>query len=317
MQGKEVPPVKEEDYSYIEEDDSMLCGTCYEEYNRRNGGNICNYSYKPTPIFYATKEEEGKNQSIAYFGVELEIDRHDREGNKRDMLEELEGIFGDFAYYKRDGSLSNDGLEIVTHPASLKKWQQEKEKTKKAFEACVKAGYRSHNTSTCGLHIHANRKYLAEDRDEQDAIIDRIILILETFKKQVKKFSRRNNYSYCYFLSDNIREENKEEFAKKIENIKREKGAWGRYVTLNIQNYNTIELRVMRGTLNIETFYACLQFFNNVIEIAKNNTLEQLNGLQWNNIIELGDFEELQAYNEKRNIENDTILTIRKEKGEN
>lgn len=34
----------------------------------------------------------------------------------------------------------------------------------------------------------------------------------------------------------------------------------------------------------------------------------------WNNIIELNNFEELQAYNEKRNIENDVILKVRKEK---
>ena len=305
------------EYTYLEDSDVCLCDSCHRIFEEQTGGAfIQNYGYKPTPVFYTTPEEKDKGQQISYFGVELEIDRKEDNQTTKEMLEQVNEILGEFAYYKHDGSLSNSGVEIVTHPASLKKWQQQKENWQKVFEICVKSGYRSHNTSCCGLHIHANRKALAEDREEQDNIIDKIILILETFKSQVKKFSRRQNYGYCQFLSDKVYDtpEDKEEYIKKIENIKKEKGKFGRYVTLNVENYNTIELRVMRGTLNIETFIASIQFFNNIIEIAKSNTLEQLNGLMWNNIIELNNFEELQAYNEKRNIENDVILKIRREK---
>ena len=303
---------------YIEEADIDLCENCHNEYMQEHNEHIRSYGYKPTPIFYATPEEQDKMQTIPYYGVELEIDRKEYINTTRDTVKDLNDILGEFAYYKHDGSLSDEGIEIVTHPASLKHWEKNKNKMAEAFESAVKSGYRSHNTNTCGLHIHANRKYLSENREEQENIIDRIILILETFKEQVKKFSRRHDYGYCGFLSDKmngyLEEHEKSEYMKKVENIKKQKGRFGRYVTLNVENYNTIELRVMRGTLNVDTFYACLQFYNNIIEIAKKNTLEQLNGLMWNNIIELNNFTELQEYNKKRNIENDVVLVIRKEK---
>ena len=33
-----------------------------------------------------------------------------------------------------------------------------------------------------------------------------------------------------------------------------------RYMAVNLTNRNTIEFRIMRGTLNLESFYACIDF---------------------------------------------------------
>lgn len=36
-------------------------------------------------------------------------------------------------------------------------------------------GYRSHNTSTCGLHVHIGRKQLGYSYEEQEEVISRIM----------------------------------------------------------------------------------------------------------------------------------------------
>ena len=60
-------------------------------------------------------------------------------------------------------------MELVTHPMSLD-WHKDfcwEDIMKKA----VSMGYRSHQTSTCGLHIHVNRNSLGDTHDEQELVI--------------------------------------------------------------------------------------------------------------------------------------------------
>ena len=42
------------------------------------------------------------------------------------------------------------------------------------------------------------------------------------------------------------------------------------YYAVNLTNSETIEIRIFRGTLNIETFKATLKFTNRIAEICKN-----------------------------------------------
>jgi hypothetical protein len=57
-------------------------------------------------------------------------------------------------YLKGDGSL-NDGFEIVTHPMTHD-WAMEKFPWE-MIEKLRRSGYRSWDTDTCGLHVHASR----------------------------------------------------------------------------------------------------------------------------------------------------------------
>ena len=43
----------------------------------------------------------------------------------------------------------------------------------------VRLGYRSHMTSTCGLHVHVNRDAFGETRDEQEKVIERVLYFME------------------------------------------------------------------------------------------------------------------------------------------
>ena len=55
-----------------------------------------------------------------------------------------------------------------------------------------KHGFKSHNTSTCGLHIHASRELFGKDTTEQELTIAKIILLFNRFfDDEIVKFSRR------------------------------------------------------------------------------------------------------------------------------
>lgn len=159
------------------------CSECYHDEVDKNR-SIHDYGYKLEPIFYG--------DSKRYFGIELEIDGAGKDSDNADEILAIANMGDEDIYIKGDGSL-DDGMEIVTHPMSLdyhKNFQWE-EIMKKA----ISLGYRSHQTSTCGLHIHVNRSSLGETHDEQEDVISRILFFVETHWAELLKFSRRSEYS--------------------------------------------------------------------------------------------------------------------------
>lgn len=119
--------------------------------------------------------------------MELEIDGAGKDDDYAMELLEIANENDDHIYIKTDGSL-DDGMEIVTHQMSLDYhkdfcWED-------IMHHTVFLGYRFHQTSTCGLHIHVNRSSLASDREEQDEVISRILYFVEHHWNEMLKFSR-------------------------------------------------------------------------------------------------------------------------------
>ena len=98
--------VRSEDIHYME--GYYYCDDCAP--NHRS--IIRDYNYKPLPEFYGELSDIVKG----YYGLELEID----DGEYREEAARcIQDAGGDCIYLKHDGSLSSDGFEIVTHPATL------------------------------------------------------------------------------------------------------------------------------------------------------------------------------------------------------
>lgn len=70
-------------------------------------------------------------------------------------------------YCKRDGSLGDEGVEIVTHPATLN-YHLTKLAWDRIIETATDNGYTSHDTETCGLHVHVGRAELPDDAPEKN-----------------------------------------------------------------------------------------------------------------------------------------------------
>ena len=170
------------DYAnYDDEDDYAYCDRCYEE---RQNSSIHEYNYKPDPIFYG--------DSKRYFGVELEIDEGGKNSDNADTLLGIGNRVAEHIYIKSDGSLS-DGMEIVTHPMSLK-YHKDKMPWAEIMKSAIHMDYRSHKTSTCGLHVHVNRTAFGSTREAQDECISRVLYFVEHHWLELLKFSRRTEY---------------------------------------------------------------------------------------------------------------------------
>ena len=265
-----------EDYIYCEScfyDNFSYCEDCGETTGRENlydgycdwcredmqcNGIIKDYMYKPEPVFFG--------KSNLYFGIELEIEHVEGYKENADMAEELEH---DSLYFKEDGSLS-DGFEIVTHPMSYQYLKEQKEFFAGIFNALISDGYRSYNTNTCGIHIHLSKKAFSTIH---------LYKFLKMFYDPkhfdfIKTISQRDcdtTRGCCQWGRDNEHIDN-----SKVINKAKVKRGGDRYTAVNISNRDTIEIRIFRGTLKIESFYKNIEFimavYNYTLECSINNT---------------------------------------------
>ena len=269
------------------------CSECYHEEVDRNR-SIHDYGYKPEPIFYG--------DSCRYFGVELEIDQAGKDSDNADELLAIGNRDADCIYIKGDGSL-DDGMEIVTHPMSLDYHKQFQwgEIMKKA----IYLGYRSHQTSTCGLHVHVNRNCLGESREEQDEVISRILYFVEHHWNELLKFSRRSEYAMNRWASRYGYENSARAILDKAK-----KGCQGRYAAVNLMNYSTIEFRMFRGTLKLNTFMATLELVNAIINVALDYSEDGLHKLSWSEFVSIIKEPELISYLKERRLYINDITAI-------
>ena len=63
------------------------------------------------------------------------------------------------------------------------------------------------------------------------------------------------------------------------------KGSGGRYSAVNLQNRDTIEFRIFRGTLKYNTLIATLQLVNKLCEVAVSLPDELLKPLAWTTFV--------------------------------
>ena len=256
------------DYAnYDDDDDYPYCDRCYEE---RCQSSIHEYSYKPDPIFYG--------DSKRYYGVELEIDEGGKDSDHADTLLGIGNRLAEHIYIKSDGSL-NDGMEIVTHPMTLR-YHKTKMPWAELMESAIHMYYRSHKTSTCGLHVHVNRTAFGNTREAQDECISRVLYFVEHHWNELLKFSRRTEYQMNRWAARYGYKNNPKEI---MEDAK--KGANGRYACVNITNWSTIEFRMFRGTLKYNTLIATLELVDAICDMALTYTDSEISKICWTDFV--------------------------------
>lgn len=258
------------DDAYYESDDDYdaYCSSCFER--RREDLCIQSYYYKPEPRFLG----DGRR----FYGVELEIDNGGEDHRKAKKLLEIANVDDvERLYIKHDGSL-NDGMELVSHPATLDyhlkslPWSDILEKAKSM-------GYKSHQSGTCGLHVHVNRTAFGETEAEQDEVIARILYFFEKHWEELLKFSRRTPKQLRQWANRYGLKEHPQDI------LKHAKGDQERYTCVNLTNYHTIEFRMFRGTLTLNSFLATLQLVERIVDVALCFTDEEIKNLSWTSFV--------------------------------
>jgi hypothetical protein len=184
-----------------------------------------------------------------FMGVELEVEV--RDGSIDDHVEALNAKFNDGevgkrVYFEADGSLTH-GFEIITNPMGLDShydlWS--------AFNSRdLTRGMRSHDTSTCGLHVHVSRKNMHVMQ------LNKMNVFLNHPDNQelIKAVARRYNVNYARIAQKNLATAHKYDIERRD--------------ALNITNDHTVEFRIFKGTLVYDTLLSAIEFANAVVNFT-------------------------------------------------
>jgi hypothetical protein len=224
---------------------------------------INSYSYRPAMKFHKLSNE---NENAPFFGIELEVERKNSNGLKHKYMAGM--IEHEHWYFKTDGSLT-DGFEIVTHPMTFNYIQQSTKEFTNSLKLLVENGYNSYDANTCGMHIHISKnnfttwhlyrflKFFVENKEF-------IVSISQRKMEKLKKWA-------------NIEDDNDTSLIYKA---KKKDGNSERYVAINLKNSQTIEIRIFRGTLNINSFMKNIEFAHALFMYTKENKDVTLDGFK-------------------------------------
>lgn len=247
-------------------DDGCYCEVCHRAHSADATG-VNDYGYSPKPVFH-TNQGMGicRPAGLRFFGLEVETELPDNT-DAFDNADAIKGVTrADLWYAKEDGSLEN-GVEFVSHPGTLRFWR----KTGFAWAAGLASdGWKSWDTTTCGIHIHVSRDSLTQLGWYKAAILFR------NSSRLVRRAARRQPNRYC----ENRPNETTSEIVGKMSG--RDRGE--RYQAINFCNSKTVEFRIFKGTLNPASIARNVEFVNAVCEFANTQPITDMTGrkfVQW------------------------------------
>ena len=237
------------DRTYWDNDNNAYCASCWDEHSEI----IREYSYTPDLVFHG--------KGLWHFGVELEIDNGGTDRYNAEKLLNIANADAENLYIKTDGSL-DDGLELVTHPMTLT-YRLNEMPWAAVLHKAQEMDYLSHAAGTCGLHVHISSLAFGCTYEQQEASIARLLYFVEKFWAELLRFSRRtqsqmNRWAARYGMK--LTPTDQMSHAKN--------SCAGRYTAVNLTNSDTVEIRMFRGTLKLNTLKATLQMVNHLVEVA-------------------------------------------------
>ena len=225
------------------------CNECGERWEDEYEAQLCCnenvHSYDFRPAFRFWTMENGDpiwnwrgNASQIFLGMELETE--DGMDSFPDFLRDANetGDEPNFCYGKRDGSLDDSGVELVTMPATLDAfahvfpWD--------ALAQWNRKGARSFHRSNCGFHVHVSRAYFSPTH------LWRFVAFQMRNQRLCESIAQRNSSRWARWqtLSDLP-----DEIDATLTDVVKGKANGERYVAINFTNRETVELRYFRGNL--------------------------------------------------------------------
>ena len=259
------------------------CEDCETDEDR----SIHDYGYRPTPEFRSDGTDVAPTRQRVYFGVELEVEAQ-ASSLLSDVAEEITA--GEFHYAKEDASLHR-GFELVSHPATLA-YHIRSGKWRNALRVMRQNDFRSHNSGRCGLHIHLNRGQGALGMRLGEATECKIAYFIHRQYSMFTKLARRGSGDYTAFVQKEL---------KRGENTNRRRSEAVNFT------HETVELRLFRGTLKLETFYATLEMADAIVRFCKDYSAARMVNAtrarhEWIDFVQNNGYEYLPNYLIERSV---------------
>lgn len=260
------------------------CGAIFQAYNGIE--DVCdecmypkairNYSFDPSWSYLGGREIQFDGN--LRFGVELEVDDGHHPYACANMLKKI----SPYIYCKHDSSLSPEaGFEIISYPATLDFHLHQMNWETICRAAKVLYGYRSHNTRTCGLHVHVGLENVGRTTDAKIvALTDAIFPFMETIARRgANYYAQKVDAGICSTDSPH------DAIAKA-----RELGGRDHHLAVSTcGKAHTVEFRLFKGTLNPDTIKATLVFVDCVVRYADTHTMQECVSANYKDVIALSD----------------------------
>ena len=265
------------------DDDDAYCSSCWDDHC----SVIHEYSYTPDLVFHG--------KGLRHFGVELEIDGGGTDRYNAEKLLNIANADAENLYIKTDGSL-DDGLELVTHPMTLT-YHLNEMPWAEVLRKAQSMDYLSHAAGTCGLHVHISRLAFGCTYEQQEAAIARLLYFVEKFWAELLRFSRRtqsqmNRWAARYGMK----------LTPTDQMCHAKNSCAGRYTAVNLTNSDTVEMRMFRGTLKLNTLKATLQMVNHLCEVAVSLSDSEVQDMSWFDFLDTVHEPELIQYLKERRL---------------
>lgn len=215
-------------------------------------------------------------------GVELEVEFKSRDGKNR---------WGDKAksnwfYCERDGSLNDNGVEIITVPMNPKDIKDRATWEKLISYLSDKA--KSWDSPRCGLHVHIGREILGSNHEQQSETIGKLLYLYHHFVNGTPMNTRIFGRDRAYNEKDGKTREGDAvatlgSGVLKLKEIKDtlkkgmiDKSSSDRYFDINLQNSNTIEFRKGRGSIKASRIIMVIEYCEMMCKYAKSAKWEEI-----------------------------------------
>ena len=209
-----------------------------------------------------------------YLGVELEVERQGEATRPRGEIAQgisdwvnkqatditAESHRAPILFFEEDGSLKH-GFEMISQPMGL---DDHARLWKTALSPSLTRGLVSHNTTTCGLHVHISRagmtplhlsKILCFVNDPDNASL--IKAVARRYNGESSVINGRTNY--C-----KVGGRRRLGMAFRVAQEEGDK-----YVAVNLNKERTIEFRIFRGSLKYMAVMAAVEFTHAVVEFCR------------------------------------------------
>jgi hypothetical protein len=178
------------------------------------------------------------------FGVELEVEGYESDEQAAEYIRQH--LPATYCTLKRDGSLGDAGVEIVTRPDSI---AVHKRMFGALFADSPGRALSSWTNGRCGMHVHVSKAALSQLQ------IGKMLCFLNepAAVNFISKIAGRRPCHWCKVHK------------KKLSDVRKERD---RYTALNVTNNHTVEVRIFKGTLAEAGFMKNLEFVQALVEFT-------------------------------------------------